>query len=95
MFKLICSKVDDPITYQNLNNGALYSLCFLENVFPPFFDLMIHLVVHLVDELEIFGLVHSQWICSIEWSMKDLKRYVRNLCKPKSNMAEGYFFMRH
>jgi hypothetical protein len=76
MFKLICSKVYDPTTYQDLKNGARYSLCLLEKVFPPFFDLMTHLAVHLVDELEIFAHVHSHWICSIDWSMKDLKGYV-------------------
>jgi hypothetical protein len=50
VFKLICSKVYDPATYQDLKNGTIYSLCLLEKVFlPSFLDLMTHLVVHLVD----------------------------------------------
>lgn len=67
VFKLIFSKVYDLTTYQGLNNGVIYSLCLFEKVFPPsFFDLMTHVVVHLVDELEICGLVHSHWMYPIE-----------------------------
>jgi hypothetical protein len=37
---------------------------------------MTHLVVHLIDELNLCGHVHSHWMYPIEWAMKDLKSYV-------------------
>jgi hypothetical protein len=50
IFKLICGKVYDLATYQYLKNGAMYSPCFLEKIFPPsFFYLITHLMVHLIN----------------------------------------------
>jgi hypothetical protein len=35
-------------------------LCMLEKEFPPsFFDIMIHLVLHVVDELDVCGPFHN------------------------------------
>jgi hypothetical protein len=60
VFKLICSKVYDPSKYQDLRSSPIYSLCFLKKVSPTSLkNLMVHLVVHLVDELDLCGLVHT------------------------------------
>ncbi len=66
----------------------------VENPFskPSFFYLMIHLVLHLVDELDICGPVHSCWMYPIEQATKNLKGYIRNLCKPEGSVAKGYIF---
>ena len=51
-FNAICSKVIDPLKLDELENEAAIILCQLEMYFPPsFFDIMIHLIVHLVREI--------------------------------------------
>jgi hypothetical protein len=51
----------------------------LEVWFPPaFFDFKTHLVIHLVDELEICGLVATHWCYPIERYLNVLKKYVCN-----------------
>ena len=50
-FNAICSKVFDPIKLDELENEPAIILCHLEMYFPPaFFDIMVHLIVHLVKE---------------------------------------------
>ncbi len=52
-------------------------MSIIENVFPPVnFDVMTHLVVHLVEELELCGLVPTRWMYSIKQYMKNLIGYV-------------------
>ncbi len=83
----------DPTRYQDFKTDAINSFCPLEKVFlPSFSDLMTHLVVHLIDELDVYGPIHSRWMYFIERTMKDLKGYVRNMCEPKGCMVEGYVF---
>jgi hypothetical protein len=53
---------------------------------------MTRLVIHLIDKLNICGLVHFCWMYPIECATKDLKGYVQNMCKPEGNMVEGYIF---
>jgi hypothetical protein len=66
-------------------------MALLEIHFPPsFFDIMTHLLYHLVDELDMCGLVSTRWMYPIERYMKTLKHYVRNLARPEACMAEGY-----
>jgi hypothetical protein len=49
----------------------------LEQIFPPaFFDIMIHLVMHLPDEAILGGPVYYRWMYPFERYMKKLKNYV-------------------
>jgi hypothetical protein len=57
-----------------------------------FFDLMTHLVIQLVDELEICGSVTTRWFYPIEQYMYVFKKYVRNKVKPKACMASCYMY---
>ena len=42
-------------------------LCDLERIFPPsFFDVMVHLSVHLASEARLGGTVHYRWMYPIE-----------------------------
>jgi hypothetical protein len=62
VFKVICQKVYNLATFQHLKIGNVSTLCVLEKMFlPSFFDLMTHLVIHLVDELDICRHVHYRW----------------------------------
>ncbi|XP_062112469.1 uncharacterized protein LOC133823624 [Humulus lupulus] len=59
--------------------------------FPPsFFDIMIHLMVHLVREAKLCGPVWARWMYPFERSMKVLKSYVRNHYRPEASMVECY-----
>ena len=66
-------------------------MTLLELHFPPsFFDIMTHLLYHLVDELDMCGLVSTRWMYPIERYMKTLKHYVQNMARSEACMAEGY-----
>lgn len=57
----LCWKVIDPNTMQVLRVKVVKTMSTLEKVFPPTcFDVMTHLVVHLVEELDLCGLVHTR-----------------------------------
>ena len=55
-----------------------------------FFDVMSHQVLHLVEELELCGPVHTQWMYSVERMNKVLKGYVNNMAKQEACMAKLY-----
>jgi hypothetical protein len=77
IFKIIFTKVYDSTTYDILNVGTIYSLCLLEKAFPfGFFDVMTHLVVHLIGKLDICGPINAPWMYPIERAFKYLKGYV-------------------
>ncbi len=66
-------------------------VCKLEKAFPPsFFDCLVHLLVHLVDEIVIAGLVHCRWMYWLERYMAILKGYVRNRAQVEGSMAIGH-----
>lgn len=53
-------KVLDLADMDTLKKDVAITMCMLEMMMPPmFFDVMTHLVLHLVDELDTCGLVHT------------------------------------
>ncbi|XP_019178917.1 PREDICTED: uncharacterized protein LOC109174085 [Ipomoea nil] len=90
-FNAICGKVIDPDKLDELQNGIIVTLCQLEMYFPPsFFDVMVHLVVHLVREIKQCGPASLRWMYPFEWYMKVLKGYVRNRYRPEASIVESY-----
>jgi hypothetical protein len=74
-----------------LKQEATITFCLLEKEFPPsLFNIMTHLMVHLVAKLKLCGPVHIQWMYLVERYMQSLKTYVRNMARPKGSMVEGY-----
>ncbi|GJY29619.1 pyruvate kinase [Tanacetum coccineum] len=66
-------------------------LCNLKLIYPPaFFDIIIHLVIHLPLEAIFGGPIRLRWMYPFERYMKKLKNYVRNKAKPKGLIVEGY-----
>ena len=91
LFQRICTKVVKPTEMPDLRTFAAETFCLLELCFLlGFFDVMTHLVVHLVEELEICGPVHSRWCYSVERYMAVLARYVQDKARPEASMAKGY-----
>nr|GEZ69261.1 hypothetical protein [Tanacetum cinerariifolium] len=90
-FKQICSQtlmVDDML---KAHSKVIDILCNLELIYPPFFfDIMIHLVIHLPLEAIFGGLIRPRWMYPFERYIKKLKNYVRNKAKPEGSIAEGY-----
>jgi hypothetical protein len=54
--------------------------------------MMNHLIIHLVDELEICGLIGARWCCPMEKYLPVLKQYVRNRARLEVCMAFGYMY---
>ena len=91
MFKKICSKSVDSSERESLFLECVETLCLLEKEMPPsFFDIMVHLCIHLVEELFICGPIHVRWMYPFERYYKTLKGYVRNHAKPEGCMAKAY-----
>ncbi|XP_060968549.1 uncharacterized protein LOC115708932 [Cannabis sativa] len=90
-FNAICSKTIDVSSLKPLQKEIELTLCLLEQFFPPsFFDVMVHLTVHLVREVELGGPVYMRWMYGFERYMKILKGYVRNRSKPEGCIVECY-----
>ena len=90
-FNAICSKVIDPKMLDELEAEVATILCQLEMFFPPaFFDIMVHLVIHLVREIRLCGPVYLRWMYPVERYMKILKGYVKNQYRPEASIVERY-----
>ena len=75
----------------DLENQAAIILCELEMHCPPsFFDIMIHLIVHLVWEIRLCGPVFLCWMYPVERYMKVLKGYTKNRYRPEASIVERY-----
>jgi hypothetical protein len=60
LFRRLCAKVVNLGTEAQLLADATEVLVSLEKIFlPTFFDIMVHLTIHLVKELFICGLVQT------------------------------------
>ncbi|XP_020080212.1 uncharacterized protein LOC109703891 [Ananas comosus] len=75
---------------ERLENSIALTLCKLERIFPPtFFDIMVHLSIHLATEAKIAGPVQYIWMYPFERYLRTLKSYVRNKARPEGSIAEG------
>ncbi|KAG8387592.1 hypothetical protein BUALT_Bualt02G0037300 [Buddleja alternifolia] len=90
-FRKLCSKVNDRLELEKIQDRIALTLCHLEKIFPPsFFDIMEHLPIHLVDEDLIVGAVQYRWMYPIERFLMTLKKYMRNKAHPEGSIAKGY-----
>ncbi|CAI8603650.1 unnamed protein product [Vicia faba] len=84
-------KMIDPEILPILQKEIVITLCELEIYFPPsFFDIMVHLVVHLVKETQLRGPAYMRWTYLVKRYMKILKGYVKNQSRPEGCMVERY-----
>ena len=66
-FQDLCSKTLKQSELKILEERGVLILCKLEKIFPPsFFDVMVHLVVHLPREAMLGGPVQYRWMYPIE-----------------------------
>ncbi|XP_062075514.1 uncharacterized protein LOC133779583 [Humulus lupulus] len=90
-FKKLCVRTFYVKDLDELEEGIVFTLCKLESIFPPaFFDVMIHLAVHLPLEAKLGSPVQMRWMYSIERELGHLKKYVKNKARLEGSIAEGY-----
>ena len=57
---------------------------------PTFFNAHEHYLIHLVEEIELCGPVHTRSMWMVERHLKYLKALVRQRAHPKGSMIVGY-----
>ncbi|KAI3450391.1 hypothetical protein Pfo_007056 [Paulownia fortunei] len=76
-FKKLTSRTLHVADLNKMGEDIVFILCKMERIFPPaFFDIMVHLAVHLPREAILGGPVSSRWIYPFE--------------RPEGSIAEGY-----
>jgi hypothetical protein len=85
LFRQFCAKEISRSIIDDLEKAAPVLICKLEKIFPPgFFTLMLHLIVHLPNEVRMGGPVHCRWCYPVERNLKTLRKEV-------SNFTEQYY----
>ncbi|XP_019189999.1 PREDICTED: uncharacterized protein LOC109184453 [Ipomoea nil] len=87
----LCAKTLRVDELSQIESQIALTLCKLEQVFlPSFFDVMVHLPVHLANEAKIGGPFQYRWMYPIERMLYELKKLIRNMARPEGSIAEGY-----
>jgi len=73
-----------------MNKYIVLILCKLEKIYPlAFFDVMVHLAVHLPDQALLRGPVQYGWMYAIERRLGTFKCFIRNRAKPEGCVVEA------
>ena len=89
-FNAVCSKEIDVGKLSKLQSDLVQTICELEMYFPPsFFDIMVHLIVHLVREIKHLGPMFLHWMFPWKRGMGDLKGHCRSRSRPEGSIVEG------
>jgi hypothetical protein len=90
-FNFITQKVINEAELLALKQFIAETLCQLEMCFPPsFFDIMPHLMMHMVDQIQELGPIYLHEMWTYERFMSTLNRYVHNRAYPEGSMIEAY-----
>ncbi|KAK1670249.1 hypothetical protein QYE76_058408 [Lolium multiflorum] len=74
-----------------LQEEIVVILCELEMYFPPaFFDVMVHLLVHIVEDIIQLGPTFLHSMMPFERMNGVIKGYVRNRARPDGSIAKGF-----
>ncbi|XP_042950344.1 uncharacterized protein LOC122282460 [Carya illinoinensis] len=93
-FKELCSRTLTLPVLHWLEANIPIILCKLEMIFPlTFFDIMVHLAIHLPEEALLCGPVQYRWMYPFERYLGKFKRYVRNRARPEGSIAEAYIHL--
>jgi hypothetical protein len=90
-FNQLCAQTLKVDALKQMKEDIIMILCKLEKIFlPSFFDVMIHLAIHLPREAELAGQAQFRWMYPIKMILGKYKKYVRNRARPEGCIAEGY-----
>ena len=74
-----------------LQEEIVVILCELEVYFPPaFFDIMVHLLVHVMEDIVQLGPMFLRSMMAFERMNRHIKGYVRNRSRPDGSIAKGF-----
>lgn len=78
VYRWVCSKEINIADIPHMKLKLAETMAKLEEEMPStFWNIMQHLIIHLVDEVESHRTVHMRWMYYIERHMKVLKSFVR------------------
>ena len=67
ILRRLCSKKESEASFKQLENRVVLALCQMEKMLPlSFFDITVHLLVHLAHEAAIAGPIQYRWMYPIE-----------------------------
>ena len=93
LFTMICKKVINVAELERIQHYAAETMCLMEIWFPPsFFDIMMHLPIHLVRQVKLCGPIANAWCYPVERHLNVLKKYVRNRANPEGAIANAYMY---
>ena len=73
------------------HNEIVEIICkFEKEMLVAFMDIQVHLLIHLVDDIEIAGVISTRSIFFMERFLKVLKGFVKQKSRPEGSMCEGY-----
>nr|GEY50962.1 hypothetical protein [Tanacetum cinerariifolium] len=88
---MIHSKVIDPEKLDEWQRDIILTLCQLEMYFlPSFFDVMVHLVSHIIEEIKALDPIFLHYMYPFKRYIGFLIGYVKNRSRPKGSIVEGY-----
>jgi hypothetical protein len=66
-------------------------MCEMQKYLPLIiFNAQEHYIIHLVEEIEMCGPVHTRSMWMVESNLKSLKDLIRQRACPKGSMVDGY-----
>ena len=90
-FDVISRKSVGVRQLRRLQEEIVVILCELEIYFPPaFFDVMVHLLVHIVDDIIQLGPTFLHSMMPFKRMNGVIKGYVRNRARPDGSIAQGF-----
>ena len=91
LVRWISQKEIQTTSIDSTRKNVVELVCMIEKYLPPsMLTIQVHLLVHVVDEIEMAGTVHCRWMFFLERFMKTLKGFVRQKARPEGSMAEGW-----
>ena len=88
-FRVLCGKVIRRTYFDKMLSKINEIICDLEKIFPSFFDIMVHLPIHLVNEVKFGGPTHLRWMYSTKINLCLFKGLVRNRFHLEASILEG------
>lgn len=90
-FDVISRKSIGVRQLRRLQEEIVVILCELEMYFPPaFFDVMVHLLVHIVEDIIQLRPTFLHSMMLFERMNGVIKGYVRNMSRPEGSIARGF-----
>ncbi|KAL9666040.1 hypothetical protein QQ045_000362 [Rhodiola kirilowii] len=66
-FQKLCCRELNKVDFERIKEDIVMILCQLERIFPPaFFTIMVHLMIHLPDQVLLKDPVHFNWMYPME-----------------------------